>query len=88
MNRARIIAAASAAVVVTGGIGVAATLGRPATAVHLNSISSSAPRRRPPANTPTASPKATDPLTGGKISNHEVIAVKVENIAAARPQVD
>ena len=32
-------------------------------------------------------PKATDPLTGGKASDHEVIAVKVENIAAARPQV-
>ena len=91
MNRARIIAAASAAVVVTGGIGVAAALSRPATEPFTSSsISSSAPAPTPTpysANTPTASPKATDPLTGGKISNHEVIAVKVENIAAARPQV-
>ena len=91
MKRARIIAAASAAVVVTGGIGVAAALGRPATQPSTSSpISSSAPAPTPTpssANTPTASPEATDPLTGGKVSNHEVIAVKVENIAAARPQV-
>ncbi len=91
MNRARIIAAASAAVVVAGGIGVAAALSRPATEPFTSSsISSSAPAPTPTpdsANTPTASPKATDPLTGGKVSNHEVIAVKVENIAAARPQV-
>jgi hypothetical protein len=89
MNRARIIAAASAAVVVAGGIGVAAALSRPATQPFASSsISSSATAPTPSsANTPTASPKATDPLTGGKVSNHEVIAVKVENIAAARPQV-
>ena len=91
MKRGRIIAAASAAVVVTGGIGVAAALGRPATRPSTSSsISSSAPAPTPTpssANTPTASPEATDPLTGGKVSNHEVIAVKVENIAAARPQV-
>ena len=91
MNRARIIAAASAAVVVAGGIGVAAALSRPATQPFASSsISSSATAPTPTpssANTPTASPKATDPLTGGKVSNHEVIAVKVENIAAARPQV-
>lgn len=31
--------------------------------------------------------KLTDPLTGGAVSDHEVIAAKVENIAAARPQV-
>jgi Protein of unknown function (DUF3048) N-terminal domain/Protein of unknown function (DUF3048) C-terminal domain len=28
-----------------------------------------------------------DPLTGGKPSGHPVVAVKIENIAAARPQV-
>jgi Protein of unknown function (DUF3048) N-terminal domain/Protein of unknown function (DUF3048) C-terminal domain len=91
MNRARIIAAASAAVVVAGGIGVAAALSRPATQPGASSsISSSATAPTPTpssANTPTASPKPTDPLTGGKVSNHEVIAVKVENIVAARPQV-
>ena len=91
MNRARIIAAASAAAVVTGGIGVAAALSRPAIQpLTSSSISSSAPAPTPTpssADTPAASPKATDPLTGGRVSNHEVIAVKVENIAAARPQV-
>jgi hypothetical protein len=91
MNRARIIAAASAAVVVTGGIGVAAALSRPATQPVTSSSISSSPTAPIPtpssAKTPTASPKATDPLTGGRVSNHEVIAVKVENIAAARPQV-
>ena len=39
--------------------------------------------------TPTTTPdrQRTDPLTGGELSDHEVIAAKVENIAAARPQV-
>ena len=36
-------------------------------------------------STPTADP--VDPLTGGKPSAGKVVAVKVENIAAARPQV-
>ena len=41
------------------------------------------------ASSPSASPKAdaTDPLTGGKPSKNEVFAVKIENTAAARPQV-
>jgi hypothetical protein len=41
------------------------------------------------AATPTPSRPAapTDPLTGEKASSNEVIAVKAENIAAARPQV-
>jgi len=76
---------------VTGGIGVAATLSRPATQPFTSGSISSSPTAPTPtpssATTATASPKATDPLTGGRVSNHEVIAVKVENIAAARPQV-
>jgi Protein of unknown function (DUF3048) N-terminal domain/Protein of unknown function (DUF3048) C-terminal domain len=91
MSRARIIAVAAAAVVVTGGIGVAAALSRPdAEPVASSSISAtSVPPTPPPSptSTPTPRPKPTDPLTGGKVSNQEVIAVKVENIAAARPQV-
>ncbi|HKN44992.1 MAG TPA: DUF3048 domain-containing protein, partial [Propionibacteriaceae bacterium] len=75
----------------TGGIGVAATLSRPATQPFTSGSISSSPTAPTPtpssATTATASPKATDPLTGGRVSNHEVIAVKVENIAAARPQV-
>ena len=56
------------------------------------------PRRhlRAPSDTPTPTPSATtaeptpapgDPLTGGKVSGNPVIAVKVENTSAARPQV-
>ena len=40
--------------------------------------------------TPRATPKPaklTDPLTGEQVSDHEVIAAKVENIGLARPQV-
>jgi hypothetical protein len=91
MNRARTVVVAAAAIVVTGGIGVAAALSSPdsqplaATSV---SASSSAPAATPSrTSTPTPDPPATDPLTGGKVNNHEVIAAKVENIAAARPQV-
>jgi hypothetical protein len=90
MNRGRIIAGAAAAVVVTGGIGAAAALSRPdAQPLAASSVSASSSAPTPtPSPTPTnPRPKATDPLTGGKVSNHEVIAAKVENIAAARPQV-
>jgi hypothetical protein len=92
MSRARIIAAAVAAVVVvTGGISVAAALSGPDShpvTTSSESASSAAPTATPsPAEAQTPHPKATDPLTGGKISNHAVIAAKVENIAAARPQV-
>jgi hypothetical protein len=91
MNRARIIAVAAAAVVVTGGIGAAAALSSPDSQplpASSDSASSAAPTPTPfPTTTETPRPKATDPLTGGKVSNHEVIAAKVENIAAARPQV-
>jgi Protein of unknown function (DUF3048) N-terminal domain/Protein of unknown function (DUF3048) C-terminal domain len=92
MNRARIVAvAAAAAVVVAGGIGVGAALSRPDSqpvASSSTSFASSPPTATAsPTTTPTPSHKATDPLTGGKVSNNAVIAVKVENIAAARPQV-
>ncbi|MCW2810797.1 MAG: hypothetical protein JWP61_1255 [Friedmanniella sp.] len=41
-----------------------------------------------PSAEPTPKPaRVTDPLTGRKLSRHPVIAVKVENIAPARPQV-
>lgn len=49
----------------------------------------SIPHSSPKSTRTTAKPKAmqTDPLTGGTINNNPVIAVKVENITAARPQV-
>ena len=91
MSRPRLALAiaAAAAVVVAVGIGLAAvTSGSDLLAT--SSISTA-----PPASTATPSPTATstprqqptDPLTGGEVSDHGVIAAKVENIAAARPQV-
>ena len=74
---------AAAAVLVAGGIGLAAVTGGPASDPLTSSISSESP-----APTTTTKPqKTTDPLTGGEVSDHEVIAAKVENIGAARPQV-
>ena len=89
MSRAGIIAVSAAAVLAVGGIGAAAVLSRP-DAQPLASSSTSASSAAPtatPTTTPTPRPKSTDPLAGGKVSNHAVIAAKVENIAAARPQV-
>jgi hypothetical protein len=91
MSRARIVVIAAAAVLVTGGIGVGAALSRPDSQPLANSstsASSSAPTATPsPTTTPSPRAKPTDPLTGGKVSNQPVIAAKIENIAAARPQV-
>jgi hypothetical protein len=89
MSRAGIVAVSVAAVLAAGGIGAAAVLSRPDAqplASSSTSASSAAPTAIPTA-TPTPRPKSTDPLAGGKVSNHAVIAAKVENIAAARPQV-
>ena len=89
MSRVRIVAIATAAVlVVAGGIGVGVALSRPAfqpVASSSTSAVSSAPTATPSAT--TTSPAPTDPLTGGKVSDHPVIAAKIENIAAAQPQV-
>jgi Protein of unknown function (DUF3048) N-terminal domain/Protein of unknown function (DUF3048) C-terminal domain len=91
MNRATIVAITAAAVLGAGGIGVAAAFSRP----DSPPIASNSSLLSPPPSTPTPSPtstpargsKPTDPLTGGKVSDNPVIAAKVENIAAARPQV-
>ena len=85
MSRPRLalLIVAAAAVLVAGGIGLAAMTGGPASDPLTSSISSESP-----APTTTTKPqKTTDPLTGGEVSDHEVIAAKVENIGAARPQV-
>jgi Protein of unknown function (DUF3048) N-terminal domain/Protein of unknown function (DUF3048) C-terminal domain len=92
MSRVRIAASVTAVVlVVAGGIGVGVALSRPVTepvASSATSASSSAPAATPSltGTAPTRS-RATDPLTGGKVSDNPVIAAKIENIAAARPQV-
>jgi hypothetical protein len=77
-------------VLVGGGVGAATVLaGRAQVPVATGSDSSvpTAGASSTPTAGPTTTPKPTDPLTGGKVSAHGVIAVKVENIAAARPQV-
>ncbi|MFL6044097.1 MAG: DUF3048 domain-containing protein [Propionibacteriaceae bacterium] len=88
MNRATIVAITAAAVLAAGGIGAAA-LSRPdSPPIVSSSTSLSAPPPTPsPTGPPTPRPRPADPLTGGKVSDNPVIAAKVENIAAARPQV-
>jgi len=90
MNRATIVAITAAAVLGAGGIGVAAALNRPDSppiASSSTSLSASPTPTPSPTGPSTRPPKPTDPLTGGKVSDNPVIAAKVENIAAARPQV-
>ena len=90
-KRGHTVAAIVVGALVIGG-GTAAAI-----ALNGDDASSTAPptaiSTSPPMSPPTPSPSATqtstptDFLTGGTVSKHEVIAVKVENIAAARPQV-
>ena len=91
-----IAAAASGLVLVGSGVGLAVVLtggeATPAATASAGSSSASAtPARTTATPTPNPRPTATaapvDPLTGGKPSGHRVFAVKIENIAAARPQV-
>ena len=84
-----IVAAAASVVAIGGGIGLATVVGAgpPAPQPVSSATSGASPSR---AAEPTPDPQTTqtvDPLTGGPVSDSEVIAVKVENIAAARPQV-
>jgi Protein of unknown function (DUF3048) N-terminal domain/Protein of unknown function (DUF3048) C-terminal domain len=90
MNRARITAVAAAVVVLGGSGAVAAcssTNSQPVTTTSIAASSATPTATNSPAETPTLPPKAIDPLTGGEVNHREVIAAKVENIAAARPQV-
>jgi hypothetical protein len=90
-TRAHTIAAVLAGVVlVGGGVGAAVVLGgRTPVPVATGSPSSTATASAGPtsAGSATAPPRPTDPLTGGKVVGHGVIAVKIENIGLARPQV-
>jgi hypothetical protein len=89
MSRSRL--ALAAAVVVAGGIGLAAIVsGQASDPFTTGSVptESAAPTPMPsPTTTTKQREKLTDPLTGGEVSENEVIVAKVENIAAARPQV-
>jgi hypothetical protein len=91
MSRSRIalVSAATAAIVVAGGIGLAAVIsGRESEPGTTSSVAAESPVLTPsPTSSSTPHQQPTDPLTGGELSDHEVIAAKVENIAAARPQV-
>jgi hypothetical protein len=90
MSRSRIalIAAAVAVALVASGIGLAAVIsGRESDPVTTSSIAAESPTPTPSPTRTTTPQEATDPLTGGEVSDHGVIAAKVENIAAARPQV-
>ena len=98
--RAAVLIAAAAAIIAAGiGLG-AVTSGLDAAPLTTSSAPTEASGPTPVPSDPTTKPhqkltdsttkphqKLTDPLTGGKVSDHEVIAAKVENIGAARPQV-
>jgi hypothetical protein len=91
MSRSRFVfAAAAAAVVLAGCIGTAAIVrgqeSDPPTTSSISTESAPAPMPSPTATTKHRE-KPTDPLTGGEVSQNTVIAAKVENIAAAKPQV-
>src|SRR3712207_5363833 len=93
-RRAHTVAAAVAALVLAGG-GIALAVVRggsePApVAGPSTSVGSASPTPTPASSAttkPEPDPKPANPLTGGKVSGNPVIAVKVENTSAARPQV-
>jgi hypothetical protein len=89
-KRPVVVAAATALVLVGGGLALGVRdQGGPATGATASAAAS--PSRTPstkPKPQPTTKPaKPTDALTGGKVDNGHVLAVKVENIGLARPQV-
>jgi hypothetical protein len=81
-------AATTAAVLVAGGIGIAAVVGgQESDPLTTSSLPTESVGPTPPTAPTKPDGQPTDPLTGGEVSEDVVIAVKVENIAAARPQV-
>ena len=86
-----VVAAVTALVLAGGGIALAVARGDDeASPVSEASTPASSPSATPTASgtsQPDREPKPTNPLTGGKVSDNPVIAVKVENTSAARPQV-
>ena len=90
-TRGRTVAVAAAGVVVLAGGVVVATAERDPGLPPVPAPASTTPSRSAPSPSPSPSPsptaKPTDPLTGGKVDGGPVLAVKVENIGLARPQV-
>lgn len=80
-----VLAGVGSAVAIDGGTDEPVAGGPPATSAP----AASAPSRPTPGPSAPSTPPAdpVDPLTGKKPSDAGVLAVKVENIAAARPQV-
>lgn len=75
-----------------GPSGAGASRSSPSTGVTSTGVTSTVPsvvasQSGSPRSSAPPSGAAADFLTGGKPSDNEVIAVKVENIAAARPQI-
>ncbi|MVA75741.1 DUF3048 domain-containing protein [Auraticoccus sp. F435] len=93
LDRTRKVAlGAGAAVVAAAVVAGAVLLGRDGEAAvpPPAAPSSAAPSPTPsptPTPTPTPTPDPVDPLTGGEVSDNEVFAVKIDNLAPARPQV-
>jgi hypothetical protein len=90
MSRSRIalISAVAAVAMVAAGIGVAVVIsGSESEQLTTSSAADSSAPSPSPTKKTTPSQPAIDPLTGGKISDHGVIAAKIENIDAAKPQV-
>jgi hypothetical protein len=79
----------TALVLAGGGIALAVTRGgsEPAPSAGPTTPVGSPNATPKPSATPDSKPKSMNPLTGGKVSGNPVLAVKVENTAAARPQV-
>jgi hypothetical protein len=90
-KRGHTIGAVAVLILIGGGIAVGAGIGRagtePLTAPATSPPPASAAPTASAPSEPEAKPQPVDPLTGGPVSEREVIAVKVENIDAARPQV-
>jgi hypothetical protein len=91
MSRSRLVLTlAAAAAIIAAGIGFGAvSSGLDAAPQTTSSTPTEASLPTPVPSDPATKPpqKLADPLTGGEVSDHEVIAAKVENIAAAKPLV-
>jgi hypothetical protein len=87
-----IVAAAAGLALAGSGVGLTVVLGGQDTPRAVGAGSSAPGTLKPspsasPSPRPSPTGKPVDPLTGGRPNGNRVFAVKVENIAAARPQV-
>lgn len=92
-KRPVVVVAAVALVLAGGGVALATSGGGGSSeagsaASRTPSVATAAASTKAkPKQKATAKPKPSDPLTGGKVDHDPVLAVKVENIGLARPQV-